>query len=321
MLYAVGFDLGKTYIDNYEKLGAEHASEFLGPEEARTRFSGIFRDANWTDVKENYFNPRSGWGEATGALTSLIKAAVDEGVKFRTVTVSKLLFSNSNDCVGVSLEGREELRADNVLLSVGAWTPLLLANSAPDNQLLQAGDRMVAAAALQCTAKYPPEEAEKFKDAPVIVNTMPHTNGECIPPTKENRLKFNLEVTFTNKSYHEASKQTISAPPKPTADNAWGQAVPQSLKDEIATVVKNTDAITPNQDFIITPHPHSKGLYIATGGSFHSWKFMPIIGEYVVKMMQGTLPADIASRWAWDRSSEGSALKEYLPKRDLKDIK
>lgn len=183
-------------------------------------------------------------------------------------------------------------------------------------------------------------------------------SGECIPPTKENRLKFNLEVTFTNKSYHEVSKQTISAPPKPTAENAWGQAVPQSLKDEMGTVVKNTygawvkgleiesyrmcwqvskasvplrynipankycrDAITPNQDFIITPHPHVKGLYIATGGSFHSWKFMPIIGEYVVKMMQGTLPADMAKRWAWDRSSEGSALKEYLPKRDLKDIK
>lgn len=178
MLYAVGFDLGKTYIDNYAELGVEHASEFLGPKEARTRFSGIFRNANWTDVKENYFNPRSGWGEATGALTSLIKAAVDAGVKFRTATVSKLLFNDSNGCVGVSLEGGEELRADNVLLSIGAWTPLFLANSAPDNQLLQAGDRMVAAAAIQCTATYPPEEAEKLKDAPVIVNTMPHTNGK-----------------------------------------------------------------------------------------------------------------------------------------------
>lgn len=27
------------------------------------------------------------------------------------------------------------------------------------------------------------------------------------------------------------------------------------------------DSITPNQDFIICPHPHSKNLYIALGGS------------------------------------------------------
>lgn len=80
------------------------------------------------------------------------------------------------------------------------------------------------------------------------------------------------------------------------------------------------DAVTPNQDFIICPHPHSKNLYIAAGGSFHAWKFLPIIGKYVVQMLDGTLDEISASRWAWDRDNKGGACAAYIPKRDLKDI-
>src|SRR6266487_6399292 len=67
------------------------------------------------------------------------------------------------------------------------------------------------------------------------------------------------------------------------------------------------DAVTPNQDFIISPHPHCKNLYLATGGSFHSWKFMPTIGKYVVQMLDGTLDEEKVRRWAWDRENNGAA--------------
>ena len=80
------------------------------------------------------------------------------------------------------------------------------------------------------------------------------------------------------------------------------------------------DAITPDQDFIISAHPHCGSLYIASGGSFHSWKFLPIIGEYVVQMLDGSLDEEKASRWAWDRNSGDGVMTAYLPKRDLKDL-
>jgi hypothetical protein len=80
------------------------------------------------------------------------------------------------------------------------------------------------------------------------------------------------------------------------------------------------EAVTPNQDFIISPHPHCKNLFIATGGSFHAWKFLPIIGKYVVKMLDGLLDEVAARRWAWDRENDGAACVMYIPKRDLKDI-
>ncbi len=48
---------------------------------------------------------------------------------------------------------------------------------------------------------------------------------------------------------------------------------------------------------------------------------MPIVGKYVVNMVQGNLDAEKARRWAWDRSNEGGALPEYMPRRDLKEIR
>lgn len=52
---------------------------------------------------------------------------------------------------------------------------------------------------------------------------------------------------------------------------------------------------------MITPHPHSKNLFVATGGSFHGWKFLPVIGDYIVKMLKGTLEKDLADKWAWNK--------------------
>jgi sarcosine oxidase/L-pipecolate oxidase len=79
------------------------------------------------------------------------------------------------------------------------------------------------------------------------------------------------------------------------------------------------DAISPDVNFIITPHPRCQQLYIATGGSFHGWKFLPIIGKYVVDMLHNNLSEECSKRWAWDRLMPDLP-RGYSPKRELKDI-
>lgn len=59
---------------------------------------------------------------------------------------------------------------------------------------------------------------------------------------------------------------------------------------------------------------------IATAGSFHGWKFLPNIGEYVVKRIFGTLEADLVRKWAWDRENLGAVCELYNPTRDMKSI-
>ena len=93
-------------------------------------------------------------------------------------------------------------------------------------------------------------------------------------------------------------------------------------RDNGAKLTNDTrDASTPTHDFLITSHPHSEGLYVATGGSFHGWKFLPVIGDYIADMMHGRLEADYADRWAWDKKNgDGhSANPTYQVVGDLQD--
>jgi sarcosine oxidase/L-pipecolate oxidase len=100
--------------------------------------------------------------------------------------------------------------------------------------------------------------------------------------------------------------------------------VPRALwpiATHIAHTHRSRDASTPTHDFLITPHPHCASLYIATGGSFHSWKFLPVIGEYVKDMLEGTLPEKYAERWHWDQPvNSKSANPTYKIVGDLQDI-
>lgn len=54
---------------------------------------------------------------------------------------------------------------------------------------------------------------------------------------------------------------------------------------------------TPAQDFVISAIPELEHLFVAAGGSFHGWKFLPNIGGYVVKMIEGTLPPPWTELW------------------------
>ncbi|KAJ8606354.1 hypothetical protein MRB53_041023 [Persea americana] len=62
------------------------------------------------------------------------------------------------------------------------------------------------------------------------------------------------------------------------------------------------DARTPKQDWLLCRHPHPQlsQLFFATGGSFHSYKFLPTIGQYMANVLRGTgngKERDVA--WGW----------------------
>ncbi|KAK4221187.1 hypothetical protein QBC38DRAFT_505114 [Podospora fimiseda] len=61
------------------------------------------------------------------------------------------------------------------------------------------------------------------------------------------------------------------------------------------------DGVTPTRDFIISPHSGVDSLFVATGGSFHGFKFLPIIGKYVVQMLSDELDPALQNKWAWER--------------------
>lgn len=80
------------------------------------------------------------------------------------------------------------------------------------------------------------------------------------------------------------------------------------------------DAFTTSSDFIISPHAASQGLYVATCGSFHGWKFFPILGKYIVQMLENSLSPALMEKWAWDRERPDPALNPDYPRWEMKDF-
>lgn len=142
--------------------------------------------------------------------------------------------------------------------------------------------------------------------------------------------------TTTTPSGHK-----ISVPPDGSQYSA-----PESLEKEAVAVVAKIfpnfpangrkpchlrlcwDSITPSQHQVITRHPSNKldNLYLAIGGSFHSWKFLPTIGKYITNALLGKSNGEEKDKnWAWkDHGWQDGVLKgaheKAVPHCELSDF-
>ncbi|KAJ3553739.1 hypothetical protein NPX13_g10810 [Xylaria arbuscula] len=79
---------------------------------------------------------------------------------------------------------------------------------------------------------------------------------------------------------------------------------------------------TPTGDWIIDYHPGYKNLFVATGGSGHAFKFLPILGEKVVDCLLGRRPKAFREKWSWKGGVNGGAIlkkedEEISPETDM----
>ena len=56
---------------------------------------------------------------------------------------------------------------------------------------------------------------------------------------------------------------------------------------------------TPTADFIVDYVPGRKGLFLATGGSGHAFKFLPVLGDVIVDIMLGKDQGVWKNKWRW----------------------
>lgn len=60
----------------------------------------------------------------------------------------------------------------------------------------------------------------------------------------------------------------------------------------------------PKGDFLVTYHPAHPGLFLATGGSGHGYKFFPVLGEKIVDALEGRLEHELNELWKWPESTD-----------------
>ncbi|OIW33080.1 FAD dependent oxidoreductase [Coniochaeta ligniaria NRRL 30616] len=342
VVWISGTSFAKKVIANHAALGVEAKVNCYSVEETRKLYEVLFEGADYTGVEEVLVNQGSGWAEAKEALQSTIEAAIALGVKYVTAEVTAIQLEESGGqrrCRGVvSADGRR-ISADRVVLCTGAYTPKLLMDSAPECTDLHAGERILASAVTEATAPVSLEERPSLDTMPVGINENPVERGDdvgCLPLPGLGAVKCWGQVHFRNTVTHPVTKQLLSTSPMQRDYAQW--EVSPALQDDVHWALRSLfgekkadglkmenyricwDAWTPTEDFIISPHSACDGLFVATCGSFHGFKFLPVIGKYVVAMLAGDLDPVLQERWAWDRERPPMDAEDRCAQRELRDL-
>lgn len=312
-------------------------TEDIALDKLNDRWNGILEGTNLQGFNKAYWNPEAGWCDASAATASIMNAAIAKGVKYIVGDVDRIVLDGSK-VEGIRTRDGRDLTADTIVLATGAWTSSLLSPIEDELDITEPdrAERQLTAAGVSVVHyKMSPSEMDKLSDMPVVVYG---EFGEAIPPPKENQLlKYTNSNTFTNTITTKTGHQ-ISVPPERDQ-----RIVPEVLKKEAGEMMSSKvmptfadgkeadywrlcwDSYTPTQDWLLckAPDPRLGNLYFATGGSFHSYKFLPIIGKYTVNVLSGVGNGDEKDRaWSWKDSNVKwrGAHESTAPKRELRSL-
>ena len=268
---------------------------------------------------------------ATANAEGMVKVYYDRCCQYDRIAfvvgtpVDRLLYGACSSVDGVVLEDGRELRAQKTILATGAWS----------SRLVNLNHQMHANAVGIAYIKLSPEEYEKYKDIPCHTNLV--TGVNIFTPLggylKILRRTTGLRNTTTLKDPEDPAKtyqasypltkvddptQTLSAEMERSLREEMKEILPQFANHPFARIkfcwyaqihpvngLQQVDKSrrleqTTNGEFLICPHPKFNNLHLATGGSLHGWKFLPLLGEFVVDSICGTLDDVLVKKWSWE---------------------
>ncbi len=326
-------DLADRIRANLAQAGRPDSSSDISLDEVKSRYGGVLSSIDTTNYAKAYTNSLAGWADASSAVKAMIREATANGVKYEVGDVSELVHDRSR-LVGVKTADTL-YTADKIVLATGAWTPWLMADLEASLGISNEDSvekQMRAAGVCVASFKLTEDETSYYSQMPVLVYG---AKGEVIPPNKDRLFKFTNANTFWNNQQHPTGRQiSIPAPDQ--------HAIPASLEAESIELIHQRipqilidgrqpdewricwDAISPDQNQLICRHPDIRlsNLFFATAGSFHSWKFLPIIGKYVVNVLHGKSNGEEKdAAWKWKTSFDGrGAHEKAMPRRELSDL-
>lgn len=353
-------DIPRRIRENYRTRGND-PTQTTKLAEVQKSFDGVFNSTKFEDqdIDTAYRNPQAGWCNASAATAALLDEAIRLGgnrVQYRTGTAQTLLLHVENVAVsdesgetftvqspvisGVRTDSGETFTANKILLATGAWTSSLLSSFEDMISIVpeQRIERQLKAAGV-CVAHYAvnPSEEEALRSMPITIYGQ---TGDCQPPAPHpsspsiNLLKYTNARTFTN-TITTVSGNRITRPPsydqtlvpewlkRETEERLTSKLLPQCTANKTPVYWRQCwDAVTPTQDHLICQYPGMGGLYLAVGGSLHSYKFLPIIGRYVKNMLEGKSNGkERDERWGWKSEhwlkKQGQAHKMAWPEREI----
>ncbi|OLN85170.1 L-pipecolate oxidase 9 [Colletotrichum chlorophyti] len=259
-----------------------------------------------------YINPLAGWADAGAAMTYLAaKVQSLNRVTFVSGTAARLNYSSPDTITGATLQDGTVLSADLVIVAAGAWT----------GQLVDLSGQAIATGQAVGYIDITPSELAILSKMPVTLNFS--TGLFMIPPSglqlKVARHAYGYlnptSIPTPSPCPSPSERSTVSLPATHLTDPklkfpAEGEA---ALRQAVRTIVPipaihdrpfahtrlcwYTD--TQTGDFIVCHHPKVKNLFVATGGSGHGFKFLPVLGREIVNVLEGRGDAVFTEKWRW----------------------
>lgn len=276
-----------------------------------------------TNWKGFYQKDECGWAHAKNSLISTANEFLKLGGQIKIGNVDKLILQDG-EVKGCSTKEGTVYQSDKLIISAGASSI----------NIFNFENQMLAKCWTFAHIKLTNEEAQKMKDIPVLLN---YDLGFFFEPDSNNEIKICNEFPgythYTSKDESPESsipiaKDSIPLEAEKAIRNLFRATLPQFADREFVKKKICWCTDTPDRYFLIDEHPDYNGsLIFATGDSGHGFKFMPVIGNYISKLVingKEKVESEIFKHWRWRPETSKDRLHDryggHGEEKDLKDI-
>ncbi|KAG7893480.1 hypothetical protein KL906_003528 [Ogataea polymorpha] len=283
----------------------------------------VASNSRWNKGYTNYLN---GFIDAEKSMKAYYERAKMYGnVRFIFKEVDSIVYApGSCKAEGVKLVDGSTIAADLVIVAAGAWSCKLVNL-----------DGVCKSSAIEVAwFKVTKEEEDQWGKMAITtnlstgINLFPPYNGEIKCLRRSPGYKNTMKVPNPNPAKQEALEISY---PRTVVDHPtdWiPQDAEDALRENLAEIMpalakRPFDRTklcwltqTPSANFVIDYHPELEGVLLATGGSAHAWKFVPILGDKVVDYMEGKLEATLKDMWSFAEKLKVTVDNGSAPRMD-----
>ncbi|KAE8376153.1 FAD dependent oxidoreductase [Aspergillus bertholletiae] len=333
-------DFEKLSVDNITKAGRSHTQYLLysDPKEVtRATANGLsyvvdpFRLSKDGEY-QGYLDMIGGFVYADKACIYALHLAKELGVKLvlhrQAGSFESFLNDPTGKVVGVKTADGKHHQAEATIVACGGWTPSLVPEL---DGLCETTAGSIAM--IQIPERSPLRERFSPENFPVFQwNTRAGENGNLYGFPLDNRgvMKIGYRGTKYTNPQEVQSGQVRSIPitmwtsPSITGLPEKSIRVVQNFLDRYLPELKQsgigisqtrlcwyTDSFDNN--WVIDNIPGKDGVIVATGGSGHAFKFLPLLGEFVADKVMG-IESEMLRRFQWRKLSHGDTPRNRLMK-------
>jgi len=241
----------------------------------------------------------AGYAESGRVVAKLIERAKSLGVELREgVRFSEL--DNGDDRVkGIVLDDGKRIPGDRVVMTAGAWTPLLLPFT-----------RKFFRASGQPVFHLKPPQPELFAPErfPVFGADISTTGYYGFPVSREGLVKIANHGPGREMS-PESSNRAVTPQEEQNLRKFLSSTFPALAVAPVAYSRVCMYCDTNDGHFWIAPDPERPGLTVAAGDSGHGFKFAPVLGEIIADAVEEK-PNPLLQKFRWRPEVRAGEQKE-----------